>query len=85
MALDPDACEGGFGGREESRVAGSGDEGNALVRCELFILSSCQELHEQLQGDLNCRVSERGLRAANGTDALLKKSEGGNSGHLGAN
>ena len=77
-----DAGERALGGREKRRVAGGGDEGNALVRRELLVLSSGQERHQQFQGDLGCRVGDHSVRAADGTDALLKKSKDGNSAHL---
>ena len=76
MALD--AGESTLGGREESAVARGWDKGNALIRRELFLLSSCQERHQQLQGNLGGRVGEHCVWAAEGTDALLKKSEDGN-------
>ena len=82
MALN--AGEGTLGGREESAVARGGDKGDALIRRELFLLSSCQERHQQLQGNLGSRVGEHCVRAAECTDALLKESEDGNGDHLGA-
>ena len=80
----PDAVEGALGGQAKSSVARGRDAGNALVRRELRILSLCQERDQQLQCDLSCRVSYRGVGAADVHDALLKKAEGGNGCHLGA-